>query len=136
MIKINISIALLLSLVNSASANQFYTPTACPVDCNGSKPVSAFDFWKKAKASGDPNGGKLGSTIQVPSNPDDPSAPADTTASTDDYFNQLNDFEKWSASQCGVSLADDSAPDEILVSQDCNLFSNVTGPVDIHTLFQ
>ena len=87
----------------------------CPVDCNGQKPVNAFDFWKKAQQAGDPNtGGALGTTIKVPSQ--DGGEP-DTDVSTKDYFDQINDFENWSAKECGQSLNQDG---DVLVAAPCN----------------
>lgn len=116
---INLRIVLLCLILIAAKSAHAYTGTACAVQCTGEKPVTPYDFWKKAQQAGDPNGGALGSSMQAPSDPNNPNGPTESVP-TKEYFDSLNGFEDWSAKNCGVSLADENSPDEVLVSQDCN----------------
>lgn len=105
--------AFLLSL-----SSQAFSFELCPATCNGQNPVTAFDFWKKAQQAGDPNTGKpIGSTMKMPSTE---GGAADTTVSTDEFFNGqygMNEFEKWSAKECGQSVNTDG---DVLAMVPCN----------------
>jgi hypothetical protein len=101
---------------NLHAKDQGTMPAICAADCSGQNPITPTDYKKKANGVDPINGGKLGATIKVES--EEGSGKTEEVPS-DDFLNQLNDFENFSASQCGQGLGDDSKK-EIVIGEACS----------------
>lgn len=101
----------------TALAQSGLPPGYCSVQCNGAAPVAPFAFASKAASSGDPTkGGPLGSTMQAPANYDGTGGMESVPSG--EFFSKLDEFEAWSAKQCGESL--NGAKDFVVVAMPCS----------------
>lgn len=97
------------------SAEAYSQASICKATCNGQKAVTPFDFFKRVQQTGDPNtGGPLQSTFKIPSTPD---GQPDKEVSADQFLGEINQFEEWSAKECGQSLNQDG---DVLVAVPCD----------------
>lgn len=103
----------LFALATPALAAPGLPPGYCWKKCAATlPPKTPFDFKGKAKSSGDPNTGKpLGSTMKVPVE-----GGGTKDVPTSDFFEQLQQFEEWSAKTCGENLNTEGT---VLVAAPC-----------------
>ena len=90
--------------------------------CDGTHPITGFDFWKKVQSYGDPNGnGPLGPNFMAPVA--EGSTQTESVPSND-FFNQMTDAENYSSSQCGLSL-NSNTNDSIVIAGPCKTASDL-----------
>jgi hypothetical protein len=115
--KLFIALTLLFPIMASAQRAPDLPPGYCYVGCRGERPVRPYDFVTAARRFGDPNsGGRLGSTVRVPSRE---GGPSDTPVATSSFLDELMLAENFAAGSCGVSLNDDRRGDIIDVVAPC-----------------
>lgn len=88
-------------------------PGYCYKKCDGTAVAKPpFDFWGKVSTAGDPNTGRpLRRRMRVPR---EPGSSATKQVDSKEFFDQLTEFEKWSAGECGENLNDPSETVQVI----------------------